>query len=57
MKLLAKILVTIAVLSAIFSIYLINKYGLDYIVVIHWALITIPAIYLLSKRKSASNSR
>lgn len=51
MKLVTKILVTIAFLSAIFSIYLINKYGLYYIVVIHWTLITIPAIYLLSKRK------
>ena len=44
-------LILLAILSTLITIYIIYKYGYDWIVGIHWILISIPALYFLKKEK------
>lgn len=44
-------LILIAILSTLITIYLIYVYGYNWLVFVHWAIVSLPAIYFLRKKK------
>ncbi len=44
-------LVLVAIISTVLTIYLIYKYGYDWLVGVHWLVVSIPAIYFIGKNK------
>lgn len=46
-----KLFIFFTIISTILAIYLINKYKFDWIVIVHWLLISIPALIYLKKKK------